>query len=223
MTINWKVFEGDDGKLVFVKYMQFLRQQKVDVIKDEIIQGTMCSPDWVPDRFGTTKTLKHLLEGLPGHGYCYWSWEQERRRPGVVAAEPEVEERQRKIRIAVQFLKDEAPRGDFDCEETTWLECQLVDPHNPLQNIRKEVIYKVLQKIKDKDHVATKQYYFLLLLSDVRPEYLDIVKRMAPLLTTTTALSIGEAGFGKNPLMTILGFAMARWHADIQSRQGRDV
>ena len=78
--------------------------------------------------------------------------------------------KQDKIRKGIQFIKDEAPRGDFDSEQTEWLECELVDPESPIHDLRRELIGNVLKNQKNKDQYAMKDYYYPLLIPDVREE-----------------------------------------------------
>ena len=83
--------------------------------------------------------------------------------------------KQGKIRDAIQFLKDEAPRGNFDCEQTEWLECEFVNSDSPLQYLRRETVVRILQLIKDRDHVAIKQLEYPLCLPDIKKEYFDLL------------------------------------------------
>eukprot|EP00959_Pyramimonas_sp_CCMP1952_P263900 5518740-Pyramimonas_sp.AAC.1 len=52
---------------------------------------------------------------------------------------------------------------------------------------------------------------------------MDIAKRIIKTLLTNTPLTVGEARFGKTPLMYILAMAMARWHADVEKLRGNEV
>jgi len=135
----------------------------------------MCTLDWRHVRIGTIKTFKYMFERLPGIGWRYWSWKQPvALRPGQPVADADVGCQQSKIRMAIQFLKDEAPRGNFDCEQILWVECEMANPNSPLQDIRRETVSAVFKVLKDKDQVATKQLEYPLLFPDIRREYQDI-------------------------------------------------
>ena len=224
--MNLRVFkQGCGDKQIVLKHIIFCQQENVQVVKDEIIRGAMCSIDWVPDRSGSKKVFQYMFERLPGVGYRYWSWPETRPRQAGrgPAVDSDVAARQDKIRRAIQYIKDEAPRGNFDCEQTTWLECELVNPASALNELRRETIGRILQVIKDKDNVATKMKEYPLFHGDIRKEYQDIINDIIPTLLTNTLLLVGEAGFGKTPLMTVLAFAMARWHAHKEALAGRHV
>jgi hypothetical protein len=68
-----------------------------------------------------------------------------------------------------------------------------------------------------------KQEYYPLLLPDLDDTYRSLIYRLIPLLITTTLLCIGEPKYGKTQLMTILAFAIARYHAAIQLKAGAVV
>lgn len=183
----------------------------------------MCVLNYVQDRIGTIKTFQYIFERLGGITWKYWSRDMPVARIPINEVQSDVTEAQNRIREGIQHIKDEAPRGNFDCEQTCWLECELVDPGSKIYGLRRELIATVLKSIKDKDNFATKATYYPVLLPDIRKEFQLIVKQILPRLLTTTLLCIGEAKFGKTPLMTTLAFAMARWHAQREQDSGRVV
>ena len=215
--------ESDGNKFMVLKYVAICRQGRAALVQEELIKGTMCSIHGAPGRIGSRKTFQYMFEQIPGIGWRCWPWPQPRVRAGVHTGDADVAAKQEQIGYATQCLKDAAPRGDFDCEQAEWLECELVNPGSPLQDLRREVATKVLQKTKDEDHVALKQVGYPLLLPDIKKEYLELVGRITPLLLTTALLLIGEPGHGKTQPMITLAFAMARRHADQQERAGRHV
>ena len=146
-------------------------------MRDHLVNGQMCSLCWVPGNIGTKNVFQHMFEILPGIGWHYWQWVAPRAkvRPGAPVADTEVLSKQGKIRDAIQFLKDEAPRGNFDCEQTQWLECEFVNPDSPLQDLRRETVVRILQLIKDRDHVAIKQLEYPLCHPDIKKEYFDLL------------------------------------------------
>jgi hypothetical protein len=221
VTMSLHVSKGVDGKYLILKHFQFLKAEKVAVIERELIQGIMCAINWVPDRHGTLKTFQYIFERLGGLVFKHWKWDTPHR--AKVATSDDVQEKKEKIRKGIQHLKDDAPRGNFDCEQTEWLECELLDPESPIYDFKRELIDKVLRSLRDRDHFATKQDYYPCLLPDVRGEYRELVYKILQLLLTTTLLCIGEAKFGKTPLMTIMAFALARLHALVEEQAGRKV
>ena len=68
----------------------------------------------------------------------------------------------------------------------------------------------LLRVIKCRDNVATGQYYFPVLLADLRRDYCELIKRIIPTLLTNTSLMIGEPGYGKTPVVTTFAFAIVR-------------
>lgn len=220
MTINYNIQQGDDDKYVIVKMITFLRAPKMSLMKD-IIQGTGYAIDPVPDRFGMMKTTQQLFEHLDGVKFVYWQWHEAARALGAPVGD--VEKEKARIKKGIQHIRDECPRGDMDSEQTEWVECELVDPESPIFGFRRELISTVLKAQKDKNHYALKQEYYPLLLPDLDDTYRSLIYRLIPLLITTTLLCIGEPKYGKTPLMTILAFAIARYHAAIQSKAGAVV
>lgn len=225
MFLNLHVSKPADGDYLVVKFIKLLNNEKFATIQRELIVGEPLIPHWTRDRYTTLKTMYLMLESMGGILFRYWQFEVPARAPAaaVPGDEDSVDEKKRKLTAGVDFIMAEAPRGNFDCQQMLWVEHQLVDPDSPIHDFRRELIDRVLKKIQDRDHFAVKETYYPCLLHDIRPEYLDIAKRIIKTLLTNTLLAVGEARFGKTPLMYILAMAMARWHADMQKAQGNDV
>ena len=168
---------------MIVKFLQFIQPEKFTKIQQELIVGHLHILDWRPDRYTTVKTLQLMFEQLGGMLWKYWQFEE----PAAVAAPPdedEVSEKKRILTAGFQFIKDEAPRGNFDCEQLLWTEHQMVDPSSPVYTFKRELVEKVLRKISERDNFAVKQTYYPCLLGDIRPEYMGMVLRGMLLCTT---------------------------------------
>jgi hypothetical protein len=153
MTMNLNFHKMPSGKLMIVKFITFVKAEKLEVINDEILQGTMCTPDWIADRIGTVKTFQYIFERLPGITYKYWKWQPLRAPNGRVdmEADASVQEKQRKIKDGIKYIKEECPRGSFDGEQLEWVECELVNPESPIFDFKRELIGQVLKQRRDKD------------------------------------------------------------------------
>ncbi|CAK0874169.1 unnamed protein product [Prorocentrum cordatum] len=225
MFLNLHVSKPAGEDYIVVKFISFLNRGKFSVIQQQLIDGEPYVPDWTRDRHTTLKTMHLLFDNMGGILFKYWEFAAPVAAPAAVAPGDEdgVEVKKRKLRVGFDFIMAEAPRGYFDCEQMLWVEHQLVDPDSPVHHFRRELIDRVLEKIQDRDHFAVKETYYPCLLHDIRPEYLDIAKRIIKTLLTNTLLTIGEAKFGKTPLMYILAMAIARWHADMEKARGNEV
>ncbi|CAK0810862.1 unnamed protein product [Prorocentrum cordatum] len=225
MFLNLHVSKPAGEDYIVVKFISFLNREKFSVIQQQLIVGEPYVPDWARDRHTTLKTMHLLFDNMGGILFKYWEFAAPVAAPAAVAPGDEdgVEEKKRKLRVGFDFIMAEAPRGNFDCEQMLWVEHQLVNPDSPVHHFRRELIDRVLKKIQDRDHFAVKETYYPCLLHDIRPEYLDIAKRIIKTLLTNTLLTIGEAKFGKTPLMYILAMAIARWHADMEKARGNEV
>ncbi|CAK0851918.1 unnamed protein product, partial [Prorocentrum cordatum] len=190
-------------------------------IQSKLIQGDACAIDFRPDRFNSMRTFQILLEWMGGILFRYWRCE----RPSAVrgpVGEGDVAQKQKELADAMQHTKDEAPRTNWDGEQLLWVEQEYCDPASPLANVRKEFVNKALQILKDRDHFAAKETHYPLLKGDIRNEYQPVIDRIPRALLGNTVVFIGEAKFGKTPLMHILAMAMARYHADcVNEKRGR--
>ena len=68
-----------------------------------------------------------------------------------------------------------------------------------------------------------KEEYNPLGLSDLHEGYKDIFLALLPMLISNTLLCVGEAGYGKTLLMTILAFAVARYQVSLEALIGNIV
>ena len=118
------------------------------------------------------------------------------------------------ITAQYQFIKDNAPRGNFDCEQMMWIDFQMNDPQSPVHNWREAKIKEVLSHVKEQSIQAKKIKYMPLTIFDCGDEGVERAKRMVPTFRSHSCLMVGEPGEGKTPYLEIMSFAMADFYAD---------
>eukprot|EP00959_Pyramimonas_sp_CCMP1952_P362002 7581400-Pyramimonas_sp.AAC.1 len=77
-----------------------------------------------------------------------------------------------------QFIKDNAPRGNFDCEQMMWIDFQLNDPQSPIHHWKEGKIKEVLSHIKDQSIQASKVTHFPIFIFDAGEEGIERAKRL---------------------------------------------
>eukprot|EP00959_Pyramimonas_sp_CCMP1952_P326402 6832474-Pyramimonas_sp.AAC.1 len=65
--------------------------------------------------------------------------------PGAGGVDVGVEEKKKELSEGIQYIKDEAPRANADCEQLEWVERELVDTSSPIHGFRRELISAVLK------------------------------------------------------------------------------
>ncbi|CAK0789520.1 unnamed protein product, partial [Prorocentrum cordatum] len=113
-----------------------------------------------------------------------------------------------------QFIKDNAPRGNFDCEQMMWIDFQLNDPQSPIHSWKEGKIKEVLSHIKDQGIQAKKITYHPIFIFDTGGEGVERAKRIVPTFKSHSCLMVGEPGEGKTPYLETLAFAMGDYYAD---------
>ncbi|CAK0894550.1 unnamed protein product, partial [Prorocentrum cordatum] len=201
------------GSHVIAKHFSFLGNgHTMCTVKEKLIQGDPCTIDYKPDTFNSLRTFQLMVERLGGPLFRYWRFER-KGSLSVPLGDGDVVQEKKEFADAMQHVKDEAPRTNWDGEQLLWAEQEYVDPASTLQHVKKEFVCKVLQILKDRDHFAAKETHYPLLKGDIRPEYQPVVDKIISTLLGNTVLLIGEAKFGKTPLVYIMAMALARYHA----------
>ncbi|CAK0844308.1 unnamed protein product, partial [Prorocentrum cordatum] len=115
-----------------------------------------------------------------------------------------------------QFIKDNAPRGNFDCEQVMWIDFQLNDPQSPVHNWKGGKVKEVLSHIRDQSIQAKKITYHPIFIFDSGDEGVERAKRLVPTFKIHSCLMVVEPGERKTPYLMTMAFAMADYHADKQ-------
>ena len=117
----------------------------------------------------------------------------------VALVEGEPVDRTSSIRAAFKFLKENAPRGNFDLEQTEWLEVEIANSKSPLQALSRATINHSLQQINTRAALATKQTAWPLFLGDLNPSYLRMFQRVIRECRRHSVLMLGEPVWAKTP------------------------
>ncbi|CAK0834395.1 unnamed protein product, partial [Prorocentrum cordatum] len=215
---------ADPEPHVILKHFTFLGNGRTMAeIKGELIIGDACAIDFRPDSFDRLRTFQIVLERMGGLLSRHWR----RGRPSSLRGpvdEGDAAQKQKEFGDATQHIKDEAPLANWTGEQLLRAEQERCNPAPPIANVKKEFVNKGLQILNDRDHFAAKETYYPLLKGDIRKEYMPVVDRIIRTLPGNAALLIGEAKFGKTPLMYIMAMALARCRADcVGEQRGRAV
>eukprot|EP00959_Pyramimonas_sp_CCMP1952_P459888 9478979-Pyramimonas_sp.AAC.1 len=100
-----------------------------------------------------------MVERLGGPLFRYWRFER-KGSLSVPLGDGDVVQEKKEFADAMQHVKDEAPRTNWDGEQLLWAEQEYVDPASTLQHVKKEFVCKVLQILKDRDHFAAKETHY---------------------------------------------------------------
>ena len=123
------------------------------------------------------------------------------------------EDKSEKIRAATKFIKENAPRGNFDLEQTEWLEVEMANPKSPLQALGRGTIHHCLQQLSTRDSLATKQTVWPLFLSDLNSSYMKVFSWLIREARRHSVLMLGEPQWAKTPSALTILFAIARHEA----------
>ena len=155
------------------------------------------------------KVLVYMMDRLGGTHFRYHLPPQEKGDKEKKKCLP-----QDVIVAQYQFIKDNAPRGNFDCEQMAWSDFQLNDLESPVHNWKEGKIKEVLSHIKDQSIQAKKITYHPIFIFDTGDEGIERAKRLVPTFKSHSCHMVGEPGEGKTPYLETLAFAMGDYHAD---------
>ena len=130
--------------LTIVKHYMFSNQQRVDLFMRKMQQprSQLYMFDRCPDWFRSFMTFQSLFEKLGGTIYSYKAWPAEGEPYGGKKKLRTPQE----ITRAYQFMKEEAPRTNVECEQLMWVDFQVNDPDSPVFWMDKTSIFKALEK-----------------------------------------------------------------------------
>ena len=201
--------EGTD----IVKYYAFSVPQSVTDIQNRLVldHEVLYAVSW--GKGGDVKTpwkvFVYMMDRLGGTHFRYHLPPQEKGDKEKKKCLP-----QDVIVAQYQFIKDNAPRGNFDCEQMMWIDFQLNDPQSPIHSWKEGKIKEVLSHIKDQSIQASKVTYFPIFIFDAGEEGIERAKRLVPTFKSHSCLMVGEAGEGKTPYLETMAFAMGDYYAD---------
>jgi hypothetical protein len=201
--------EGAPDKDIIIKHYKFTKPIGVDVFKSRLQQadGILFALDKTTDWFRGFMVFQLLFERLGGLRFTYYAWPTQQ----VGRDKTKKLKSQDEIRAAYQFMKDEGPRTNGDCEQNIWVDIQMNDPDSPCFYMDKGTMFKALEKYSEGSNLVKVQRYYPLFLSDISKQGLVILAMLLPLFLNSTLLLVGEGGHAKTPYCVIIAMALARW------------
>lgn len=101
-----------------------------------------------------------MMWNIGGHPFRYASWPEEwpkkGRGKGGNDKNPLTKE---EIEAGFKFMREEAPRGNFDGEQLEWMMQQYIDPAGPINRFDKGSVKEMMGTLTAKGNLATKQDY----------------------------------------------------------------
>lgn len=204
----------EPGKSLILKQYVFQKTQRPSAVMSPMIRGDAFSLVYGRDRYRSNRVWQKLMEGIGGMQFLYFNW------PTDVKAGTSRLKSKEEIEAGFLFIKEDAPRTNFDNEQMMWVQIQLNDAESPIFGWKDGVINAALSTYKTSANLAHKQTYYPLAWGDVSPQMQSIMADIIPVLLTSTILLVGMPGWAKTPLNIIMAMALGRYHAD---RNGRKI
>ncbi|CAK0908676.1 unnamed protein product [Prorocentrum cordatum] len=198
---------GDGEGTDIIKYFLFSSPQPLVDVESRLLRDgeALCTPSW--GKGGGVKTpwkvLVYMMDRLGGtHFRCHLPPQAKGAKEKNTCIPQDV------IGSQYQFIKDNAPRGNFDCEQMMRIDFQLGDPQSSVHNWKEGKIKEVLSHIKDQSIQAKKITHHPIFIFDSGVEGVERAKRLVPTFKSHSCLM--------TPYLETMAFAMADYHADKQ-------
>ncbi|CAK0910253.1 unnamed protein product [Prorocentrum cordatum] len=212
-------YNGDGDGTDILNYFMFSSPQLVADVERHLLRDdeVLCKLSWGKGSGVRTpwKVLVYMMDRLGGTHFRHHLLPREKGTTEKKACIP-----QDVIVSQYQFIKDNAPRGNLDCDQVMWIDFQLNDPQSPVHHRKEGKIKEVLSHIKDQSIQAKKITYSPLFIFDAGDEGVERAKRLAPTFKSHSYLMVGEPGEAKTPYLETLAFAMGDYYADKQGDRG---
>jgi hypothetical protein len=143
---------------------------------------------------------------MGGVQFLYESWPDSKDTAKALKSRGDIE-------AAFDFIKAEAPRGNFDNEQMIWIEIQLNDPSSKIFGWHPGKIKEAIANLKSSNCAVKKNSYYPLTFYDLSEQMQGFWKVHLHALKTCAVLLVGEAGHAKTPMCTILAMMVGRHYA----------
>ena len=116
------------------------------------------------------------------------------------------------IDTAFAYIRKKGPRSNKGSQQAIFILKQLNSPASPCFRMSRADIQGAISDIRNEQVHAETTNYYPLCYSDLSPWAQKTIKRMIPSLLKKGSLLVGEPGWAKTPVLTILSMAMSRYH-----------
>lgn len=175
------------GKHVVLKHVLFVCKQSQALV-ETTCQGVAC----VMNYGVKPKTGYKVFILLLGHTWYCVSFSGALK--GATAEADKKSMTKEEIRKGSAWLKDNAPRGNFDCEQLEWVVCELVDEEAPIRKFDRSLIDKTLSTLCHSESQVKGQTFYPLCWHDISSPIRKLLQPIINKLKTSTLLLVGEAG-----------------------------
>lgn len=217
VTMELYITETAPDTYTIIKLMHFPTRPKAAIVRRDVLQGSGYIPTWTQDRIRTNKVIHDMLGRLGGNQFRYRRW----RAPKSASVNNEKKGdagprrhlmSEDEIDTAFDFIKKHAPRSNKDSKQSKFILKQLNNPDSPCFHMSKADIQGAISDIRNEQVHAETMGYYGLCFSDLSPWAQKTIKSMLPSLLKKGLLLIGEPGWAKTPVLTIISMAMSRYH-----------